>query len=58
MNLDVHIDWRGETSLVGGALRFRVKAEGAFLAVAKKLLPPVVRLSALFQAADAISQRD
>jgi len=37
-----------------GALRFRVKAEGAFLAAAKKPLPPVVRRSALIQATDAI----
>jgi len=37
-----------------GALRFRVEADGAFLAAGKKPLPPVVRLNALIQATDAI----
>lgn len=37
-----------------GALRFRVESDGAFLAAGKKPLPPVVRLTALIQATDAI----
>jgi serine/threonine-protein kinase HipA len=37
-----------------GALRFRVEADGAFLAAGKKPLPPVVRLNALIQATGAI----
>jgi len=37
-----------------GALRFRVNAEGPFLAAAIGKLPPLVRLSALLRATDAI----
>jgi serine/threonine-protein kinase HipA len=37
-----------------GALRFRVNAEGPFLAATTGKLPPLVRLSALLRATDAI----
>ena len=37
-----------------GALRFRAKADAPFLAAATGVIPPIVRLTALLRAADAI----